>query len=230
MILFSPFQKGFDLFQKLQKGTSILMLNEEIIYTVYGLSAPLRFFLFCWNFDQILELMKLVEANLKDELLQKSKKDFKKVKIVTALVALSLVCFYIMDFKTHVQSSVDVFDAIKNVLSFLCLFLSYVNDDIITFLLQFCFFNFCILIYYLFKQLEENIQELSTIPDEAEINRKIKTSVELHSKILGITTTLVSKFQFIIGFNFVVNIFFTGTTLNKLSFTQIIINHFKEWL
>lgn len=92
-------------------------------------------------------------------------------------------------------------------------FVSALAGDFSNILLQFSYLNLCIQICSLYRQLEDDLEDMELILSEQQVITKLRKFVENHREAIELKKKLFSSFRSVISLNFVVNTLFIGQAL-----------------
>jgi hypothetical protein len=157
-------------------------------------------------------MKKHIEENLNPGALEQAKKDQNKINILLKLVFVLIMVSYFVDsfvFISNLNSSgwkfpVDIF-------LYFCILISYMLGGFTNTGIQITYYVFCLLIYAMLKQLEEEFSELNQVKGDKDTT--IKKLVTSHCKIMKVSHKVSFCCHQIIELVFVSSIFFLGVTL-----------------
>lgn len=184
-------------------------MNYELIYFFFYLTNPLKFFLFYLNYADFCEMFRLVMNNLQENSIERAEKDEKWFKNLLLLwcsfYAFFFVYFVALTFSSMSSDFVMLFTAVS--------FVSGLVGDFSNILLQFSYLNLSIQICSLYRQLEDDLEDMELILSEQQVVTKLRTFVENHREVIELKRKLFSSFRSVISLNFVVNTLFIGQAL-----------------
>lgn len=181
--------------------------NESLSHVIYFVAVPLKFYLFYRNYAKICLLMKTSVSKLKEKSMERAKTDEREIEKVAKVVGLMVICSEVLYFYYLIQTTPRNFvDIATEIISFP----SLTTIDFIVFILQFMYLNFCIQICSLFKQIEDDFNDMRFIRDKVRVPEMLGEIVEFHDEIQQIISDLLDCFKNVLSLNFVVNIWLAG--------------------
>jgi 7tm Odorant receptor len=154
--------------------------------------------------------MKTIDSKLKPTSMERAKDDEKKFVKLINLVSRS-VCICILPYIYYLyqitpRNWIDISIQITY-------FPSGLTLDLTNFILQFIYFNLCVQICSLLKQIEDDLKETRLIRDKKRLTEMLGDIVEFHQEIHEIIAELLDCFKYILSLNFVLNIWLIGQSL-----------------
>lgn len=187
-----------------------MIRNLSLFLVVYFVSVPMKFLIFYRNYAKVCELMKNIISKINDSSMQRVQNDEKGIekaaKVVGAVFLLSVFPYVYHLIQTTPR---NFFDVVTEIIAFP----SGCGLEFINFTLQFVYFNFCIQICSLFKQMEDDIKDMKDNRDEKFLAEKLGKIVEFHNEVLQIISVFLHCFENILSLNFVLNIWLIGQSL-----------------
>jgi 7tm Odorant receptor len=158
--------------------------------------------------------MNTIQKKLKDETIKQAREKEKKIKIVTVMIAVVVWYSYFAEIYTVLTTlKTTGFEAFVELAMYFSIFISYVVSGSVNTLIQFSFFNFCILIRAWLKQLETEFLELNNCENEKQVSKKVRKLVDSQHEIIDSIAKLTKSYGLIVNVIFVTSIFFLGMTL-----------------
>jgi 7tm Odorant receptor len=187
-----------------------LMKSPSLFTIIFIATVPIKFGMFYRKYPKICKLIKVIVSKLKPTSMQRAKDDEKGiekvVKAVGIFIGISILPYIYHQIQTTPRNWIDI--AIQ-----ITYFPSGLTLDFINLMLQFSYFNFCIQICSLLKQIEDDLKEISLIRDKKRLTEMLGDIVEFHQEIHEIIAELLDCFKYILSLNFVLNIWQMGQSL-----------------
>jgi hypothetical protein len=182
----------------------------SLFMIIYNMTVPIKFIIFYWKYTKICKLMKTIVSKLRPTSMQRAKDDEKGIEKVVKAVAIfkgiSILPYIYHQIQTTPRNWIDISIQITYFPSGLAL-------DFINFMLQSIYFNLCIQICSLFKQIEDDLKETRLIRDKKRLTEMLGDIVEFHNKVHEIIAELLECFKYILSLNFVQSIWLMGQSL-----------------
>lgn len=185
------------------------MSNNQMFIIIYILTIIIKFAMFYRKFGDICKLMETIEGKIKEASKKRAVKDEKQIESFAKIVLVITFVGAILYWYNLVINTPPTYSAI--LLQVLVYFTSFANE-FTTFMLQFIYFNFCIQICSLFKQIEDDLNDLKFIYDEKLVTKMLSEVVDFHNDVHEIIVKLLSCFENVLKVNFVFNIWFVAQT------------------
>lgn len=177
---------------------------------IYAISVPIKFFMFYHKYAKICTLMKSISSKLTETSMEQAKKNehvlqvvAKTVCILTAITVLSYI--YTLYLKTP-RTFIAVFLQIVTLISG-CTY------DYTNLMLLFVYFNLCIQVCSLIKQIEKDLEDMKFVRDKKRVTEMLGEIVEFHNEVQQTVAELLDCFKNILRLNYVFSIWFIAQTL-----------------
>jgi hypothetical protein len=178
--------------------------------TVYATVVPIKFILFYRKYPKVCELIRNIVKKLKPRSMERAMDDERKIeklaKIVLIALCVSELPFIYVLVLTTPPNWIDILIAVTY-------FPSGIAISFTNFLLQFIYFNLCVQICSLLKQIEDDLKEIHLIRDKKRLIEMLGDVVEFHLEVHQIIAELLDCFKNILSLNFVLNIWLFGHSL-----------------
>lgn len=171
--------------------------------------VPIKFWIFHYNFKKFCELMKHLERKIKNSSMNQAKANEK----VFEIIAFVTIAIFVLEYGAEVVNHFLTLNGnrlIEDIFYYLLKIFSYIANDFVNLLIQFCFFNCCVHVKSVLEQIENDLQNLKYVRDEIRLSKEIQDLVEVHIEVLDLISHLFSLFKSVISLNFVTNILLIG--------------------
>jgi hypothetical protein len=184
--------------------------NVSLFMAIYMITVPIKFFIFYWNYPKVCKLIRLIVSKLKATSMERAKQDEMGIenfaKVVWKVLLISFIPYVYYLTQTTPQNWIDITTQITSLPSGFAL-------EFTNFMLQFIYFNLCIQVCSLLKQIEDELKETRLIRDKKRLTEMLGAIVELHQEVHEIIQELLDCFKYILSLNFLLNIWLVGQSL-----------------
>jgi hypothetical protein len=198
------------MLREVATAESSMSKNSTLFMVIYSLAVPIKFIIFFIKYPKICKLMKTIVSKLRPTSMERAKNDEKGIKKVVKVVVrscyISILPYIYYLYQTTPRNWIDISIQITYFPSGLAL--NFPN-----FMLQFIYFNFCIQICSLLKQIEDDLKETRLIRDYKRLAEMLEDIVESHQEVHEIIVEMFDCFKYILSLNFVLNIWLIGQSL-----------------
>jgi hypothetical protein len=192
----------------------LLDVNQEILNVVYAFGSNIKLLLFRKYLEEIKNLKKQIAENLKPGILKQSEKGQKGICVLFKTVFVLVMVSYVTDSFVFISSLTSSgWKFVLDSFLYFCILISYVLGGFTNTGIQATYYVFCLMIYAMLKQLEDEFVELNQTRHDKETKATIKKLVTSHCKIIEVSHKVSFCCHQIIELVFVSSIFFLGVTL-----------------